>query len=175
MIAIESMIELLPWLLAFGVLLASLRLLLGVRRLPANERPRPWRTVLLLLAQCTSAALLFLLLRTVLPGDSIHTLHVVTAHAPAMAAPTPRAGERWLRLPEAMSREGIDGAPDLATALRQHPQVRTLHIVGDGLEARDRDAASGLRSLAGTNLRSSRTCARPIRPMTSPCRYWTAT
>ena len=145
MIAIESMIAILPWLFAIGVLLASVRLLFGVRRLPANERPRSWRTGLLLLAQCASAALLFLLLRTTTPGDSIHTLHVLTAHAPAMATPTPVTGESWLRLPEASSHDDIDATPDLATALRQHPQVRTLHIIGDGLQARDRDAASGLK------------------------------
>ena len=145
MIVIESIIGYLPWLLAAGVVLASVRLLFGVRRLPANERPQPWRTALLLVAQCASAALLFLLLRTVLPGDSIHTLHVLTAHAPAMAVPTPRSGERWLHLPEATSRYGIAATPDLATALRQHPHVHTLHIIGDGLGARDRDAASGLK------------------------------
>ncbi len=145
MIAIESIIESLPWLLAIGVLLASVRLLFGVQRLPANERPRSWRTGLLLLAQCASAALLFLLLRTVLPSDSIHTLHLLTAHAPATAVPSPVAGELSLFLPEATSREDVAATPDLATALRQHPQVRTLHIIGDGLEARDRDAASGLK------------------------------
>lgn len=145
MIAVASIIEALPWMLAVGVLLASLRLLVGVHRMPASERPRIWRSTLLLLAQCASAALLFLLLRTTNPGDSIHTLHLLTAHAPASAAPTPRKGELWLVLPETSSRDGITGTPDLATALRQHPQVRTLHIIGDGLEARDRDAASGLQ------------------------------
>ncbi|MGV8923922.1 MAG: hypothetical protein ACOH1L_11350 [Thermomonas sp.] len=145
MIAIESMIEMLPWLLALGVLLASVRLLFGVRRLPVKERPHGWRTALLLLGQCASAALLFLLLRTTNPGDSFHTLHLLTAQAPEMAVPTPVAGELWLRLPNATLRGSIQGTPDLATALRQHPQVRTLHIIGNGLEARDRDAASGLQ------------------------------
>ncbi len=145
MIAVDLIMQAWPWLLAIGVLLASMRLLLGVRRLPANARPRTWRTALLLLGQCASAALLFLLLRTTTPADSIHTLHLLTAHAPATAAATPRAGELWLRLPEAAPRQGIEPTPDLATALRRHPQVRTLHVIGDGLEARDRDAASGLQ------------------------------
>lgn len=145
MIAIQSLIEFLPWLLAAGVMLASVRLLLGVRRLPANERPRRWRTAVLLAAQCASAALLFLLLCTTTPGDSIHTLHLLTTHAPKLAVPTTRAGEQWLRLPEAMSHDGVAATPDLATALRQHPQVRTLHIMGDGLEARDQDAAASLQ------------------------------
>ncbi len=37
MITIESIIDLLPWLLAIGVLLASVRLLVGLLRLPANR------------------------------------------------------------------------------------------------------------------------------------------
>lgn len=144
MIAVESVLQALPWLLVVGVVLASLRMLIGVRRLPATVRPRSWRSALLLLGQAASAALLFVLLRTSLPGDDVHTLHLLTAHAPATTTATERAGERWLRLPEAAPRPGIDPTPDLATALRQHPQVRTLHVIGDGLAARDRDAASGL-------------------------------
>lgn len=145
MIALESIIAFLPWLLAAGVVLSGIRLLFGVHRLPANERPRSWRIALLLLGQGASAVLLFLLLRTMLPGDSIHTLHVLTAHAPDMALPAPRTGERWLWLPEATPREGIAATPDLATALRQHPHIRNLHIIGDGLQTHDRDAASGLK------------------------------
>jgi hypothetical protein len=44
-------------------------------------------------------------------------------------APETRAGER---------------VPDLATALRRHADTRSLHVVGAGLPARDRDAARGL-------------------------------
>ncbi|MDI1253209.1 hypothetical protein [Thermomonas sp.] len=144
MIAIESVMQALPWLLAISVLLASLRLLLALRHLPADARPRASRTALLLLGQCASMALLFLLLRTTDPGDNIHTLHLLTAHAPDAETPMPRAGELWLRMPEAASRKSIDTTPDLATVLRQHPQAHTLHIIGDGLETRDRDAASGI-------------------------------
>ncbi|MEO5629902.1 MAG: hypothetical protein ABIQ62_09060 [Thermomonas sp.] len=144
MIAVDQLARALPWLLAIGVALASLRLHLGMRRQPAESRARRWRTGLLLLGQLASAALLLLLLRTSDPGDSIHTLHVLTAHAPAAMTATPLTGELWLRLPEAPSRQGIERVPDLATALRQHPKLRTLHVTGDGLEARDRDAAIGL-------------------------------
>ena len=35
--------------------------------------------------------------------------------------------------------------PDLGTALRRHPDAGTLHVVGDGLEARDRDALGDRR------------------------------
>lgn len=145
MIGSGSVMQALPWILAIGLMLASLRLLLGLRRLPAGSQPRAWRTGLLLLGQCTSAALLFLLLRASTPGDSIHTLHLLTAHAPSAITPTQAGGELWLRLPEATPRHGIESTPDLATALRRHPRVRTLHVIGDGLQARDRDAASGLQ------------------------------
>lgn len=145
MSGIDALMPALPWLLATGVALASLRLLLGVRRLPADARPSRWRTGALLLGQCASAMLLFLLLRTAQPGDDMHTLHLLTAHAPATVATVPKPGESWLRLPEAASRDGIEPVPDLATALRRHPRLRTLHIVGDGLEARDRDDAAASR------------------------------
>ena len=133
----------LPWMLGFGVLLASLRLLWPLRGLPVDRNPRMWRSAVLLLGQLLSAILLILLLRAPVTGDAIQTLHLLTAHAPRMSSPMPRPGELWLRLPEAPAQPGIARAPDLATALRQHPGVRNLHIVGDGLQARDRDAASG--------------------------------
>ena len=40
MIAVAPIMDVLPWILAVGVLLASLRLLVGVHRMPASERPR---------------------------------------------------------------------------------------------------------------------------------------
>ena len=135
----------LPWVLGFGVLLASLRLLWPLRGLPVDRRPRMWRSAVLLLGQLVSAILLFLLLRAPVTGDAIQTLHLLTAHAPHMASPTPRPAELWLSLPEAPIQSGVARTPDLATAVRQHPDVRNLHIVGDGLTARDRDAASGLQ------------------------------
>ncbi len=145
MMAMELVSQAWPWVLAVGVLLASLRLVLGLSRLPADARPRAWRTWVLISGQCASAALLFLLLQAGVPSESIHTLHLLTAHAPETSVPAQGAGERWLRLPEATPREGINPTPDLATALRAHPRLHTVHVIGDGLEARDRDAAAGLR------------------------------
>ena len=46
-------------------------------------------------------------------------------------------------LPEAPAGLSAERVPDLASALRRHPQVSELHIVGEGLEARDLDAARG--------------------------------
>lgn len=48
-----------------------------------------------------------------------------------------------LALPEATADSGIARAPDLATALRQRPQVQRLRVIGAGLAARDQDAARG--------------------------------
>jgi hypothetical protein len=136
----------LPWLLGIAVLLGCLRVLWALRGLPAAARPRHWRTGLLLLGQLLCVALLFLLLRTTPPpGDAVHTLHVLTAHAPDNIPHVATSGERWLRLPEATPRPGVTVMPDLSSALRRHPGVRHLHVIGDGLAARDREAASGIR------------------------------
>lgn len=135
----------LPWVFGIGVLLASVRLLFGVHRQDPATRARGWRIGLLLFGQLASATLLLLLLRTPDPGDAVHTLHLSTARAPAKRIPIDRPGERWLRLPEAFLQAGVARIPDLATALRQHPQVRALHVIGDGLELRDLEAAAGLR------------------------------
>src|SRR5690606_11768967 len=70
------------------------------------------------------------------------TLIVATAGASTSAILTP--GARVIALPEAPVTVGAEPAPDLATALRRHPDVRRITIVGGGLTARDRDAAQGL-------------------------------
>lgn len=131
-----------PLLLAVGMLLASARLLLQTRA--PGSRPRPWRISLLVIGQGMAAALLFFLLRTGDPAEPVHTLHVLTARATTGPVVAERPGERWVRLPEAPGSAGVATTPDLATALRLYPGVRTLHIRGDGLEARDRDAARHL-------------------------------
>ncbi len=140
---LEVVVRWLPWVLAASVLLASLRLLQQARA--AGTAPRRWRTAVLAVGQSLAALLLYLLLRTDPPTASVHTLHLLTAHAPAAYLPVQAAGELWLRLPEAPYRSGVQPVPDLATALRSHPAVRLLRIDGDGLEARDRDATGGRR------------------------------
>lgn len=135
-------IEWLPWVLALGVLLASVRLLLQARA--PGPGPRRWRIAVLVVGQVLAAGLLFLLLRTSDPASPIHTLHVLTARATAGPTVVERPGERWVRLPEAPNRAGVAMTADLATALRLYPGARVLHISGDGLEARDRDAARNL-------------------------------
>ncbi len=48
----------------------------------------------------------------------------------------------------------IEIVPDLASGLRQHPEIGDIEILGDGLPARDRDAAGdrGIKFLPGNNL-----------------------
>jgi hypothetical protein len=53
-------------------------------------------------------------------------------------------GQR-IALPEAEPAVSAERTPDLATALRRYPQITSLHILGHGLEARDRDAVRGYR------------------------------
>ncbi|MEG2802690.1 hypothetical protein [Stenotrophomonas sp.] len=95
---------------------------------------------LLLVLQLASATLLYF---TLLPPHvpvAAGELTVLTAAADAARhAPSPAANT--IALPEATAAAGIATAPDLATALRQHPGTRSLQVVGDGLPARDRDTA----------------------------------
>jgi hypothetical protein len=127
--------------LAAIALVACIRLLLWWRGSPAVERAGPWRLALLLSAQPLLAVLLYLTLfppRT--PGAGAGTLTVATRDAPRHLA---GASERLIVLPEAPAGLGGEAAPDLATALRRHPEVSRLHILGQGLEPRDRDAVHG--------------------------------
>jgi hypothetical protein len=54
------------------------------------------------------------------------------------------AGATVIALPDSTDRRDVESVPDLATALRRHPDSRRLRVVGGGLPVRDRDAARGL-------------------------------
>lgn len=131
---------LLAGLLALAAVLGIGRLLWWQRR--AFVPARRWRLAVLLLAQPLYALLLFFaLMPPTIPGQR-GTLTVLTAGASApraMRAP----GDVMVALPEAPATPEAEKAPDLATALRRHPGMRQLHVVGAGLEARDLDAARG--------------------------------
>lgn len=127
-------------LLLSAVALDALRRLLARRGLPPEMRPAPWRTPLLLLLSAASAALFYLVLFPPARSVPVGRLSVLTAQAEGLAHD---AGAR-VALPEAIAAAGAVRAPDLATALRQHPGTRALHILGDGLNARDLPAATGL-------------------------------
>lgn len=120
-------------LIALAVLLGSLRLCLA-------PRPSLARLGLRLALQLAAALLLGLTLfppRHAVPAD---TLLIATAGTTAADMAAIPAAVR-LRLPEAPVLMGVDRVPDLATALRQHPRARGLIVIGQGLPARDRDAA----------------------------------
>ncbi|RYD14490.1 MAG: hypothetical protein EOP90_12660 [Lysobacteraceae bacterium] len=71
------------------------------------------------------------------------TLVVLTPSAEAAPGGTPSRAARVVALPGAQAARAIERVPDLASALRRHPDARRLHVVGGGLPARDRDAARG--------------------------------
>jgi hypothetical protein len=130
-------------LLVSAVLLAWTRLLLWQRRAREGLKSRGWRLALLIALQPICAGLLYLtLMPPAVRSGGAGELVVLTRGAPRLA---PLADEaRVVALPEARGRPGAELVPDLATALRRHPDAGRLRIVGTGLEARDRDAARGL-------------------------------
>lgn len=127
-------------LLLLAVSLDALRRLLVLRGLPPGTRPVLWRTVGLLLLSAASAALLYLVLFPPARSAPVGRLTVLTAHAEGLS----RGVGPSVAMPEAGNAAGTVRAPDLATALRQHPGTRALHILGDGLNPRDLPAATGL-------------------------------
>jgi len=131
--------------LALGVVVGSARLLWQASRAAADRRPRPWRTAALLLGQAAAAVLLYLAMfpppaRTA--SDDVLT--VITANAAAAQVVHLDARNRVVALPEAPTTAAAERVPDLATALRRHPSVTRLQVIGAGLQPRDLDAARGL-------------------------------
>jgi len=124
-----------------------IRLWLWHRRAPEAERSGP-RLAALAGLGLASAALLYLTLFPPRLAQAPGTLIVATRGAKAIAA---QAGDRVIALPEANLSEanvpGVERAPDLATALRNHPETTRLMVVGEGLSARDLPAVKG-RALA---------------------------
>lgn len=127
-----------PQLLTLCIL--ALAAACGVLRCIVRQRRAAMPThrfVLLLIAQPALAALLYAGLYPPpihVPAD---TLIVLTAGA---QAPTLHEGLR-IALPEAPASLQAQRFPDLASALRHYPSVAKLHIIGAGLEPRDRNAA----------------------------------
>lgn len=119
--------------------------LVGTWRVLRGSRPWRWTRVL---GHGFMAALLYLVIFPPAIDHSRRTGIILTPGA------TPRQiGDREPGLPT-MSLPGIEtndpsiiAVPDLATGLRQHPEIGDLRIVGDGLPARDRGVV-GNRGLA---------------------------
>lgn len=138
---------LLAALLASAVVLAWVRLALRRRRAQADARGSRLRFVLLCTLQPVCALLLYLALLPPRQAATPGTLVVMTAQADRAALPAALQEQPRIALPEAPALPGVERAPDLGTALRRHPEARTLHVLGAGLEAHDRDAV-GDRTLA---------------------------
>jgi hypothetical protein len=127
--------------LAAIALAAVLRLALWRQGGAAGARAAPWRLALLLAAQPLLALLLyFSLFPPPMTGHGSRTLIIATRGATASLIPP---GQRLIVLPEAPAALGGEAAPDLATALRRHPEAGRLRVLGQGLAARDRLAAQG--------------------------------
>lgn len=135
-----SLPVLLAVLLALAVAMAWLRLALWRRRTPHDRRGSPTRFVSLCALQPVVAVLLYLTLLPPRQTATTGTLVVMTAQADRVALPATLQGQPRVALPEAPAGIDAERVPDLGTALRRHPDVHALHIVGAGLEARDRDA-----------------------------------
>lgn len=144
-----SMSVVIAILLALAVLAGSLRQRLRWRHMPAQARPAAWRSACMLVLQFVGAALLYMTLFPPVASIDPARMVVMTAGTDAAGARAARAGDAILvALPETGAEAVRDAdarrMPDLATALRMHPQARSLHVLGAGLDARDLDAAQGL-------------------------------
>jgi len=127
-------------ILAVAVVAAWIRLLLKQRRAPA---PRGWLALLVLLQPACAALLYLALMPPTLPAEA-GTMTVLTAGATRDLVSAQASGETLVAMPEAPRLADAAAMPDLATALRLHPGVARLQVIGHGLDARDRGAARGL-------------------------------
>lgn len=130
-------------LLTVATAAALARQLWRWRRAPA--RPPAWRIGAILLLQLACALLLGL---TLLPPERVtdtRTLAVATDGADASAVlAAADAGALLVTLPETAGTADATRMPDLATALRMHPGVSRLRVIGSGLGERDLVAARGV-------------------------------
>lgn len=94
----------------------------------------------LLLLQAAVTTLLYLTLVPPMQRVASGQLTVLTGAADQVRW-SAASGETVVALPEATKVADALAAPDLATVLRQHPGPTSLRLIGDGLSARDRDAA----------------------------------
>jgi hypothetical protein len=97
------------------------------------------QVILALLGILSAACLYFTLLPPAVWVPAAERL-IESAHADAVANKPKGVA---LALPEAAP-SAAQRIPDVATALRQQPGVQRLHVVGDGLPARDREAVRGI-------------------------------
>jgi hypothetical protein len=124
-------------LIGAGTAVALVRLALWRRAAPAGETGPSWRFPTLVGLNLLVAALLYLTLDP--PDVGVRSGRLVVLTAGASAVDETRTGDVIVALPEA-SASSAERFPDLATALRRHPEVRDIEVRGAGLTARDRPA-----------------------------------
>ncbi len=124
-------------LIGAGAFAAVLRLIVWRRAARVAEAGPPWRFPALIALNLMAAAFLYLTLDPPDVGVRTGRLVVLTAGAPANVAKPP--GDIVVALPEGPTSTRAR-VPDLATALRRHPEVGLIQVLGAGLTARDRDA-----------------------------------
>lgn len=101
------------------------------------RRPRTW-------AQAPLAALLYYALFPPALHGRGDVLHLVTPGTTPQQLHALPFGEMRAALPGAPQVQGAERVPDLATALRLHPQLRELDVTGTGLPPRDQPTAAKL-------------------------------
>lgn len=121
-------------------------LLLGLGVLLGMWRTRGGGTAPRLALQFAAATLLYLgLFPPVLDERfSAGELVVLTPGTTSAQRAAISPAETAVALPGPEAPRSVERVPDLATALRRHPDTTRLVVVGGGLPARDRDAARGL-------------------------------
>ena len=123
-------------LIASAVAVAIFRVLRSVHK---------WRWPLAL-GQVIAGVMLYLFLFPPLGSEPDGTLTIWTPGVTGEHVASTGIGGKVIALPGiTIDIDGrVERAPDLATALRRHPQTSRVHVIGDGLPARDRAAARGI-------------------------------
>lgn len=101
------------------------------------------RLVLLLILQASSVVFLYLTLFPPERSAPAQQLQILTANTTKNEMGS-QQNLRVFALPEAPKIVNAERTPELATVLRQFPNIKQLHVAGDGLPARDQQAAQGL-------------------------------
>lgn len=120
-------------ILAVGV--GIVRLWLWQRSAPVERRATPRRVALLAVLQALVGVLLFLTLHPPIAALGNATMLVATRNTPPTAVSD---GEILVALPEAGAVPKAERVPDLATAIRRHPEAARVRVLGEGLPPRDR-------------------------------------
>lgn len=154
-------------LIGSGTLLALVRLWLWHRGAPGAERGPTRRLPVLMGLNVVVAVLLYLSLDPPDVGVRSGRLVVLTAGA---AVPRPMTGDVVVALPEAPNDAG-KRMPDLATALRRFPEVRSIQVLGVGLTARDRVAVDRPVSFDGPSPPVGLVSIALPRPVTPGARF----